>query len=365
MECGARGRRFIHQSLYDSGARGRRTPQMTEFEFISRIRDQVRRRLSAPSDLVVGIGDDTAVLREQTGRETLITTDLLVEDVDFRLDYAPPEWLGHKTLAVSLSDIAAMGGAPAFSLLTLSIPKPASLHEEFWEAFFEGYFSLCERHVVTLVGGDISSTPGPLSLDSIVIGHARSGHAVKRSGARPGDAIYLTGSIGASAAGLKLLLDGARIDSSEESLVQRALRSHIRPEPRTGFGRRVGDESLAHSMIDLSDGLSRDLAHICEESLVAAIVDYDAVPIAVETSLIHHDPWQAFLFAVSGGEDFELLLTADPENEPALIKAADGLPLTRIGEIVDPRAAQDVSPLLLRRNGALEPLPVRGFNHFG
>lgn len=339
----------------------------TEFEFIKRIRDQVQRRAPVSSDLILGIGDDTAILREESGRETLITTDLLVENVDFRLDYARPGWLGHKTLAVSLSDIAAMGGVPAFSLLTLAIPTLSPDRETFWEDFFEGYFLLCERYQVTLVGGDISGTPGPLSLDSMVIGHVQSGHAVRRSGAKPGDAIYLTGSIGASATGLKLLLDGAMVDTTEESLVQRALRAHLRPEPRVGYGRRVGAGSLANSMIDISDGLAQDLAHLCEESLVAAIVDYDTVPVADEAALVHQDEWLAFLFAISGGEDFELLLTADPKQELALKESADqeGLRLTRIGEIVDAATASPASPLILRREGSLEPVPVRGFNHFG
>jgi len=335
---------------------------MTEFEFIRRIRDQVRSRAADDSELIIGIGDDTAAIREQSGRETLITTDLLVENIDFRLEYAPPEWLGHKALTVSLSDIAAMGGVPAFSLLTLAIPRDKTPRERFWEEFFNGYFSLCKSEGVTLIGGDISSTSGPLSIDSIVIGRVAAGRAVRRDGARPGDAIFVTGRIGASAAGLRLLLDGERIDASEESLIQRALRAHLRPEARTAFGRRAAH--LVNSMIDISDGLSQDLAHICEESRVAAIIDYDAVPVALETTLIHHDPWQAFLFAVSGGEDFELLFTADPEKEPALIEAAAGLPLARIGEIVDPGEARDISPLLLRRGRSLEPITVRGFNHF-
>jgi len=340
--------------------------EMREFDFIKRIRDQVRSRSVDSPDVIVGIGDDTAALREETGRETLITTDLLVEDVDFKLEYTPPKWLGHKTLAVSLSDIAAMGGTPASSLLTLSIPKPVLQDEIFWEEFFEGYFSLCREHGVTLVGGDISSTGGPLSMDSIVMGHVPSGLAVRRGGARPGDAIYLTGEIGASAAGLKLLLDGERVDTTEESLVQRALKAHLHPEPRTGFGQRIGRDSLAHSMIDLSDGLSQDMAHICEESSVAAVIDYDLVPIASATSLVCNDAWQSFIFAISGGEDFELLLTADPQLDAELHRAAglEGLPLTRIGEIAESAIAHETSPLLLRRNGQLEPLTVSGFNHF-
>src|SRR5499427_10031143 len=226
----------------------------SEFDFIKRIRDQAAE--SSATDLVFGVGDDAAVLREREGRETLVTVDLLVEDVDFKLEYAPPRLLGHKALAVSLSDIAAMGGAPAFSLLTLGIPKRSQISnlksDIFWEEFFAGYFALAEEHSVALIGGDLSSTPDRLTLDSIMIGHCRAGGAVRRGGAKVGDAIYLTGTVGASSAGLRLLLDGARVNEGEDSLKQSALLAHLRPAPRVAFGRRIGERGLAHSMIDVS-----------------------------------------------------------------------------------------------------------------
>src|SRR5215510_4825145 len=173
----------------------------SEFDFIKSIRDRASK--SSAQDLVLGIGDDAAILNEREGRETLVTVDLLVEEIDFKLEYAPPCFLGHKALAVSLSDIAAMSGAPAFSLLTLSIPRQSQISnlksDVFWEQFFAGYFALAEEHSVTLIGGDISSTPDRLTVDSIVIERCRTGDAVRRSGAKVGDAIYLTGSVGASA----------------------------------------------------------------------------------------------------------------------------------------------------------------------
>jgi len=339
----------------------------SEFDFIKRIRNQAATR-HAPG-LVFGIGDDAAVLREQEGRETLVTVDLLVEEVDFKLEYAPPRWLGHKALAVSLSDIAAMGGAPAFSLLTLGIPKQSQISnlksQIFFEEFFAGYFALAEKYAVTLIGGDISSTPDRVTIDSIVIGHCQAGKAVRRGGAEIGDAIFLTGSVGASAAGLKLLLDGARVNESEDSSMQSALRAHLSPVPRVEFGRRIGQQGLAHSMIDVSDGLAQDLAHICEESGVAAVVDSNSVPVADEVSLISKEPRVAFEFAINGGEDFELLLTASPNNESSLFEIADdcGLKLARIGEIVP--AYQDRQlHLMLRRDGEVKPLSIRGFDHF-
>ncbi|MGE0130885.1 MAG: thiamine-phosphate kinase [Blastocatellales bacterium] len=340
----------------------------SEFDFIKRVRDQAAKR--PPPGLVFGIGDDAAILSERSGRETLVTVDLLVEDVDFKLEYAPPRWLGHKALAVSLSDIAAMGGAPAFSLLTLGIPKQFQISNPesqiFFAEFFTGYFELAEKYSVALIGGDISSTPDRLMIDSIVIGHCQAGKAVRRDQAKIGDAIYLTGSVGASAAGLKLLLDGARANESDDDLTQSALRAHLRPEPRSDFGRRVGELGLTHSMIDVSDGLAQDLSHICEESGVAAIVDFDSAPVAREVSLVLKEPEAAFDFAVNGGEDFELLLTASRGNETVLFEIADDcrLKLSRIGEIVQADRKRRSSPVLLRRDGELKPLSIRGFDHF-
>ncbi len=338
----------------------------SEFDFIKRIRDQAAK--ASAQDLVFGIGDDAAILREREGRETLVTVDLLVEGIDFKLEYAPPRLLGHKALAVSLSDIAAMGGAPAFSLLTLGVPKQPQISnlksDSFWEEFFAGYFALAEEHSVTLIGGDLSSTPDHVTIDSIVIGHCQAGGAVRRSGAKVGDSIYLTGSIGASAAGLKLLLDGARVNENENSLTQSALRAHLSPEPRVALGQRIGERGLAHSMIDVSDGLAQDLLRICEESAAAAIVDFDSAPLANEVGLISKEPEMAFEFAVQGGEDFELLLTASGDDEVELfeIAARCGVRLSRIGEIIS--AHQTRSRLLLCRGGEVKPLSIHGFDHF-
>ncbi|HKQ79813.1 MAG TPA: thiamine-phosphate kinase [Blastocatellia bacterium] len=338
----------------------------SEFDFIKQIRDQAA-KASAP-DLILGIGDDAAVLREREGRETLVTVDLLVEEIDFKLEYAPPRRLGHKALAVSLSDIAAMGAAPSFSLLTLGIPKQFQVSNPesriFFDEFFAGYFELAEEYSVTLIGGDISSTPDRMTIDSIVIGRCRAGKAVRRDGAKIGDSIYLTGEIGASAAGLRLLLDGARVNRNEDSLTQSALRAHLKPEPRVAFGGRIGARGLAHSMIDLSDGLAQDLAHICEESGVAAVVDFDSIPMADEVGLISTEPEAAFEFAINGGEDFELLLTANRNDEDGLFEAAAACDLrfSRIGEIIP--ANQGRPELLLRRGGEVKPLSICGFDHF-
>jgi len=334
----------------------------SEFAFIDRIRARAQARPSAAPDLVCGIGDDAAVLSEREGHEMLVTADLLIEDVDFKRSYTPPRCLGHKALAVSLSDIAAMGGRPRHTLLTLGIPR--SYGDEFWEEFFAGYFALAERFGVTLIGGDTSSAPEHLTLDSIVIGECQQGKAVRRSGAQVGDAIYLTGEVGGSAAGLELLRRGERLSEGMSGPVQEALRRHLVPEPRVEFGRQVGERGLAHAMIDVSDGVSQDLAHICEESAVGAMIDFDSLPVAAEVRLVAENEDAAFALAVRGGEDYELLLTASRDAEAALIELSNlcQLRLTRVGEVV---ASAEPSPKLwLRRGGRVEPLAARGFDHF-
>ena len=343
-----------------------------EFNFIEMIRrrsSQSGQRPAVIPDLHLGIGDDTAVLGEESGRETLITVDLLVEEVDFRLDYAVPRWLGHKALAVSLSDIAAMGGDPRFALLTLGIP-PSLISgerngaEHFWEEFFDGYFELAERHGITLIGGDISAVPAQMTIDSIVMGHSRKGHAVRRSGAQQGQAIYVTGEIGAAATGLRLLFAGERANQSERSLVQQAVRAQLAPDPRVEFGRRLGRSGLVGAMIDVSDGLAQDLHHICNESRVGAVIDAGELPVAPCLDLLGLEQAQRLALALEGGEDYELLFTAARAVEDQLREmAGPDLRLSRIGTIVDQDSGN--SAILIRQGDEHpHPLKVRGYDHF-
>lgn len=336
----------------------------SEFDFIRSIRDRAAQQGAA--DLTVGIGDDAAAFAHVAGRASLITVDLLVEEIDFKLDYAVPAWLGHKSLAVSLSDIAAIGGAPRFALLTLAIPphlKPQTSNPEpqtFWEEFFDGYFALAEAHNVVLIGGDISASPDKLTIDSIVLGECAAGRAVRRDGAQAGDDVYVTGRLGASAAGLHLLLDGARVDEAKLDLTQAALRAHLRPEPRVQFGRLLGEAGWATAMIDISDGLSQDLAQLCAASGVGAIIDLERVPVADELSLIASQRNVAFNLAVSGGEDYELLFTARREQQALLFELAASLQLELacIGEVTE-----EGGSLYLRHDEELSDLPVRGYDH--
>lgn len=318
---------------------------MSEFEFIKQIRDKVGESVS--KNLVLGIGDDAAVISPQTNKEMLFTVDLLMEDIDFKLEYAPPFMLGHKSLAVSLSDIAAMGGTPEYSLLTLAITNKKS--EEFWEQFFEGYFNLAGQYGVTLIGGDISSSPTSLTIDSFVIGNCDRGKSIKRSGARAGDNIYVTGKLGASAAGLNLLLNNKRL-SDNDPAIQKAITAHLMPQPKVTDGIELGSSGLVTSMIDISDGLLQDLNHICEDSNVSAIIDSDSVPIADEVMLIFNDREKALDFALTGGEDYELLFTSASE-----------LNFTRIGQIVEYNGQNRV---MISNGNDIMPVTPRGFDHF-
>ncbi len=331
-----------------------------EFDFIRDLRNAAQRR---PQDeaLQIGIGDDAAVWRTRAGCENLITADLLVEEIDFKMHYVVPRWLGHKVLAVSLSDIAAMGGRSRFSMLSLGIRR--TLGDEFWKEFFDGYFELADRYEVRLIGGDTSAHLGGLTLDSIVIGECVAGRAVRRSGARLGDDIYLTGSVGGATAGLSKLLDGITNPPGSSELAQDFRLRQLKPEPPVEFGRRVGEARLAHAMIDTSDGLSQDLHHICLESGVSAELDETGVPISPEVSLTHSDPWKAFAAAVNSGEDYELVLTADPSVRDALLGLGDecGVSVSRIGRIIP----LDESRLYVNlADGHRHPWKPAGYQHF-
>ncbi len=314
---------------------------MSEFIFIQKIRERAAQH---SSEAILGIGDDTAILPERAGRERLITADLLVEDVHFKLDYTPLSCLAHKALAVSLSDIAAMGGTPEFSLLTLGIPK--SLLTLNWDEFFARYFTLAEKFGVTLIGGDTSSSPDKLVIDSIVMGSCERSQAIRRSTAKIGDAIFVTGALGASAAGLQLLLAG-------ETEKNNSITAHLMPQPRVEVGIALGATGIIHSMMDVSDGLAQDLSHICEESKVSAIIDAEAIPVACGAN---------FEQALSGGEDYELLFTANRTDENALQKLAQtcDVRLTCIGEIIK----QTTESVFLNRDKNIQPLNIKGFDHF-
>jgi thiamine-monophosphate kinase len=246
--------------------------------------------------------------------------------------------LGHKALAVSLSDIAAMGARPRWSLISLGVPSDV-WETGFTDHFYSGLFELANRYDVQLIGGDTSHTEEKIVIDSIVLGECSSGQAVKRSGAKPGDQIFVTGSLGAAAAGLRLVERGAHLpeksfEDEDSQKLDHVLLRQLRPEPRVGWGIVLGDEKLATAMIDISDGLSSDLNHLCFASGVGALIDSSLLPIDHQiVELCGRRALDPLQLALHGGEDFELLFTVSAADAARLPRRVDGAPITRIGEI--------------------------------
>jgi thiamine-monophosphate kinase len=346
---------------------------MNEFDFIKKIRGLAEDR-EASSGLVRGIGDDAAVLKSFAGSDVVVSTDLLVEDVDFRRETTPPNLLGHKALAVSLSDIAAMGARPRWALLSIGVPSDV-WDSKFLDSFYDAFFQLAARYGVALIGGDVSRTPEKIVIDSIAIGECLPEREVFRSGAQPGDQIFVTGFLGDAAAGLRLIERGARlhgptttetlpstIGEQENELhpLDHLLLRQLRPEPRVGWGLLIGEQQLATAMIDISDGLSSDLHHLCTESKVGALIDASRIPIdPLVTELSGRRALDPLMLALHGGEDFELLFTVGPENVGKLPTRVDGVSLTRIGEI---RAASE--GLRISEGSRTWNLEPGGWQHF-
>ena len=351
---------------------------MNEFDFIRRLREQTRARPQS-SRLSVGIGDDAAVIRQYSDRDFVLTTDLLVEGIDFHPQTTPPRLLGHKALAVSMSDIAAMGARPRWALASVGFANDV-WDTNFKDDFFAGYLGLAERYDITLAGGDVSKAQ-QIVIDSILVGEVTTGRAVLRSTAQPGDQIFVTGSLGGAAAGLKLIelgarvrspsvsegngsqqaADGSRQEDSDDDSMQALLLRQLSPHPRVGWGIVLGEEHLATSMIDISDGLSSDLHHLCAESNVGATIDAASLPLDENVvQLCGRRALDPLALALHGGEDFELLFTVAPENVTRLPKFVDGIPISHIGEIGDGAGSVRVS----EQNRVWELAP-QGFEHFG
>ncbi|MEP6847278.1 MAG: thiamine-phosphate kinase [Acidobacteriota bacterium] len=308
----------------------------SEFEFIQNIKKKYSLNL---------IGDDCAVLPKDDKTDMVITADMLVEDIDFRLEWTTPEFLGQKALAVSLSDIAAMGAEPKWAMLSIAVPED-SWNGDFVDRFYIGWHKLAREFEVELVGGDISRAPDKLVIDSIVTGEVAKGRAILRSGARAGDALFVSGCLGGAAAGLRILERG--IVERTNLLVERQLR----PFPRLSLSKDLNMNSIVSSMIDISDGLSSDLMHICIASQVGARIDL--LPIDEELGQYFSSD-ESFQFALNGGEDFELLFTSRPEK----ISALENLPAVCIGEITP-----NVGIIELIHNGKTEILQPKGYRHF-
>jgi len=323
-----------------------------EHALIARIRERVP---PAPAWVEIGLGDDGAVVVPERNALEVLTTDALVEGVHFDRRFTPPAAIGHRALAVNLSDLAAMGAAPRSALLSLLLP-PGLLLADF-EAIVDGFMALAAVHGVSLIGGNVTRSPGPLIVDVTAMGTARPRRVLARSGARPGDEVWVSGDIGSAAAGLQALSAGAL----EDERMAACEAAFLQPQPRVRLGSLLGRNRAASSCVDLSDGLADGLHQLANASGVGLVVDGDAVPVTAEARAWFEarglDPGTA---ALTGGDDYELLFTVRPKGRSrfeTVRRQARGLRLTRIGIV---RREPGVS---VTRGGIPEPAPS-GYVHF-
>ena len=333
-----------------------------EFGFINFIKEHfaVPGVISAPTE-VKGIGDDCAVIPIRDGHpvcpymegfctndEILFSTDLLMEGVHFLREESSPEDVGWKAAAVNLSDIAAMGGTPTATFLSIALPKDAQ--GEWAERFIAGYAQISKQYGVPLLGGDTTSSLHDIAINVGVMGKCPVGKALCRDGAKIGETIYVTGHLGDSAGGLQVILQGTERHAEEAILVER----HMRPSPRIKEGKALRETGLVGAMMDISDGIASDLRHILKASGVSAEVKLDKLPISKELyKVCLKHGWDAYELAAGGGEDFELLFTA-PEEIANMVD----FPIYPIGKIV---AGNE---LLWMHNGAESDFKAMGYKHF-
>lgn len=329
----------------------------------------IRRRAGRSPVVRTGIGDDCAVVRPPRGHEVLVTTDFSLEQVHFRLDWHPPESAGHRCLARGLSDLAAMGARPLAAFLSLALPPECM--DGWAERFLDGLLALAQDYGVPLAGGDTAQSPffdesgkrqtAMVLADIVLLGSAPRGRALLRSGARAGDVIYVTGALGGAAAELLAL---GRAPKAFRRLTKAASgHPHLYPMPRVAMGTRLQAGKIASAAIDVSDGLSTDLAHLCQESGLSAEIYEVAVPIHSLARKAEADGWvpSALHLALHGGEDYELLFTA-PAGKRVPPKIA-GVPVCPIGTM-KPRAKGRLAVELSGLDGRRMPLHAGGWEHF-
>jgi thiamine-monophosphate kinase len=329
--------------------------EIGEFGFI----DSIKGQCDIPvKGVIKGIGDDCSVLSSRSGRVLLFTTDMLVQDIHFMISKIPFYQLGRKAVAVNMSDIAAMGGRPLVCLISLAIPVETEV--EAIQELYRGMRDICEKHGLAIGGGDTVASPDKLVINISVIGDARKNKVLYRSGASPGDKIYVTGYVGDSIAGLKILTNEI---TPPEGMGSYFIKAHNEPIPLVETGRNIAASGLASAMIDLSDGLLSDLRHICEESRVGALVFAEKIPLSPELKLLAGSAvFNPLDLALTGGEDYQLLFTVPAENEQGiekLFKEHDLTPPHHIGKI-----GQGPGIRMKKADGSIEELQPKGFNHF-
>jgi len=305
-----------------------------------------------------GIGDDCAVLSINDTTNHVISTDLLIEDIHFLKDKISAKELGYKSLAVNLSDIAAMGAQPLYSFLSLGIPKDTPV--EFLDGFMEGFYQLSEKYNTPLMGGDTTKSVDKLVINVAVVGSVEKSKMHLRSMAQTGDMICVSGFLGDSGGGLKALLEPNEVDNDLQKLVNR----HHQPEPQILEGLFLGKSEHVHAMMDVSDGVSSDLKHILKASNKSARIEVEKLPASpLLTQVSQKQQWNLTELCASGGEDYELLFTVKPEEFVALNQrflAKFGKPLYAIGKIEEGPAE-----IHWLKDGQAIMLDKLGFNHFG
>ena len=324
---------------------------VTERELIARIQ---QRLAPAPDWVLVGIGDDAAVVRPERNRVDVMTVDAVIDGVHFDRALVPPEAIGHRALAVNLSDLAAMGAAPRAALLSMALPARLPLTD--FEQIVAGFAALAARHRIHVVGGNLTHTPGPLTIDVTAIGSVKRRQALTRRGARPGDEVYVSGRVGAAAAGLARLRASGSAPGATDGLTT----AYLFPEPRVRLGLLLARNRAATACMDLSDGLADGARQLSDASGVGMTIDAAALPVDEETrETLAARGGDSIAAAISGGDDYELMFTARPRTPrlKTVVRHARER-LTRIGVCTE---ARDV--VLARADGALEPMPP-GYAHF-
>ncbi|KAB0666117.1 thiamine-phosphate kinase [Oryzomonas japonica] len=329
--------------------------ELGEFGLISRIASGV----ANGKGVITGIGDDAAVTALSPGMQLLTSTDMLVEDVHFRRVWHDPCRLGRKSLAVSISDIAAMGGIPRWALLSLAVPPDTPL--EFLDAFTRGFLAMAAEHGVALIGGDTCSSRAGLVISVTIMGEQEPGRIVRRSGACPDDDIWVTGTLGDAALGLELLEKGklpSSVTVEEEHLISRLLD----PSPRAAVGRALAEAGLVSAMIDVSDGLLADFGHIAELSALGGTIHLDALPLSPDfRAILRSHPSSHPDLALAGGEEYELAFTAPAANREKIVQLMkkSGIDARPVGIVT---ASPEVTVVLA--DGSTYAPQNKGYNHF-